>query len=301
MIQISKMDTGHIDLHRQRVDLAALIKDVTGLLAPLALEKNLQVTMRSEPATLEMPLDRDKMLAVLAEIMQQMMDRSAPGTLEISNRVEGNAVQCALSAPLRADAEKNVSEFRLTTSRAILQAHGGRLLIKESAGRCVVSLSVPILSADDFFYERTRGLYEGAVAKSLPMTVVRIYLPQWALMRKMAGEEKASAFWKQLQVLVSQALRSESDFALQSRQNIWLALPGARRGDGQAIVDRIEHHLRESAMPEVPQPVEMGSQVASYPESAQTVESLLLLIGWFTEGRIVSPAAAVAKKIRPAA
>ena len=141
--------------------------------------------------------------------------------------------------------------------RAIVQAHGGRLLFQEKPSGFQATLKLPILSADDFFYERVRQIHEASVAKAADFSLLRLHLPSWTALRNTLGEDPAKTLWSQLLQIVTQALRNESDFAMQTRQNLWLALPGARAEDAQAVADRIQTRLREQTAGSLPMPVEL--------------------------------------------
>lgn len=301
MIESSHADTGRIELRRQRVNVTALVNEVVSMMEAAAQDKKIAFMVRSEPAVIEALLDRDKIWAALLEIFQQATDRASNGIVEIVIAVKGGEVQCTITIPCSGAPGQPIPMLQLTASRSVIRAHGGRLITQGSPTGLQCSWKVPILSADDFFYERARSLHEQAVAKKEAFSLIRLYLPPGTVLRPSVEEDPTTVFWKQLQKVVSEALRNESDFAVLSRQNIWLALPGAQREDGAGIVERIQNGLRDTEGSALMRPIELGSQIASYPEHGQTVEALLLLIGWFTVNRPVAPAPPPSQPTRRAA
>lgn len=280
LIDGSQRRSGKVVIHRQRADFRALVRRAADALAPAAQARGLTIAVGGETAPLEVLFDWDRMLTAMMQAAQTLIDASAPGALQFTASLRGAEVCCVLAGVAPAEAPVDLP---LAAARAILEAHGGRI-DRPASGALQCTLAFPVLSADDFFYERLRQLHEAAMAAGTSLSIVRLQVPGWAELAQSLGAERAAALTTQLQIIVSKTLRSRSDFAIQSRQSLWLTLPEARAKDVDSIMERLQQNFREYVTQnELPPSVSLQTRSVTYPDTGKTVETLLLLLGWFTD------------------
>jgi len=287
LIENSQLTTSRVEIRRQRADLAAVVREAAAFLGPVAQTRGIELSVQNSPPTLEMLFDRERLLPTLTHILQKTLETAAAGRVEISLAAAGKQAQCLMSvfSPGADAPERLRQEAQLAASRAVIEAHGGHMRFQKIPGGFQRIVTLPILNAEDFFCERVRNFHEAVVSHQGTLSLMRLHVPAWAMLRQTLGEEAAGALWTQLLQIVSRALRDDSDVAMQSRQSIWLALPRATRADSQGIAERLRQNLRDYLAQQAiaAPPIELEIKIANYPEDGRAVESLLLLIGWFAQ------------------
>ncbi|HVO33553.1 MAG TPA: diguanylate cyclase [Elusimicrobiota bacterium] len=288
------IDTGRVEIRRQRADLAALVREIAEFLRSVAQAREVTISVRSEPAVVEMLFDRDKLLGGLTQALQKIIEMAGPGALDVSLSGKPTEAQCVIAAPLAAGGTvADQWESRFAPARAIIEAHGGRWSAQKTSTGVQCALVLPILTTEDLFYERVKAMHESAVGHGSSLLLMRVHFPAWPALHQAMGEEAAQALRAYLQQLVSHTLRSSDDFAMQCRQSLWLALPQAKRLDGQHIAERLQQQLLEHlAQQSVNLTVTMDIRIAAFPEDGRTAESLLLLTGWFADAAMTNAAPA---------
>jgi signal transduction histidine kinase len=90
MLDLDKMESGRMQIHREPLDLNAIVSDAVDRVRPNAPEH--PVSLRLDPMLGEMSGDRDKLTQVLANLLSNAVKYSPEGgEIVVSTRVEGNA------------------------------------------------------------------------------------------------------------------------------------------------------------------------------------------------------------------
>jgi len=90
MLDLDKMESGRMQLHRERLDLNAVISDAVDRVRPNAPQH--PVSLRLDPLVGEMHGDRDKLIQVMANLLSNAVKYSPKGgEIVVSSRAEGGA------------------------------------------------------------------------------------------------------------------------------------------------------------------------------------------------------------------
>src|SRR5438128_8388861 len=90
MLDLDKMESGRMQLHRERLDLNAVISDAVDRVRPNAPQH--PVSLRLDPLVGEMNGDRDKLIQVMANLLSNAVKYSPKGgEIVVSSRAEGGA------------------------------------------------------------------------------------------------------------------------------------------------------------------------------------------------------------------
>jgi signal transduction histidine kinase len=91
MLDLDKMESGRMEIHRESVDLNAIVNEAANRLRPNAPEHPL--SLRLDPMVGEVSGDRDKLTQVMANLLSNAVKYSPDGgEIVVSTRVEGSAV-----------------------------------------------------------------------------------------------------------------------------------------------------------------------------------------------------------------
>ena len=153
MLDLDKMESGRMQLHRESLDLNAIVSDAVDRVRPNAPQH--PVSLRLDPLVGEMNGDRDKLTQVMANLLSNAVKYSPNGgEIVVSTRVEGNAAHVVVrdhgmgipEASLEAIFERYGRVESLATRhiqgtglglpivRQIVQLHGGAVWAESSVG-----------------------------------------------------------------------------------------------------------------------------------------------------------------------
>jgi signal transduction histidine kinase len=153
MLDLDKMESGRMQLHREPVDLNAIVSDAVAQVRPNAPQH--PVSLRLDPKLGEMSGDRDKLVQVMANLLSNAVKYSPNGgEIVVSTRVEGNDAHVAVrdhgigipSAALETIFERygrvesvatrhiQGTGLGLPIVRQIVQLHGGAVWAESTVG-----------------------------------------------------------------------------------------------------------------------------------------------------------------------
>ena len=156
-LDISRIETGKIQLRLQHVAVQSLVSDVIELLGPLTNEKNMELTTLMPDADLFADIDRDRMVQVLANLISNAVkfvpDCGGRVTVRVKELDDEISIAVEDNGPgIEADdidkifdrfvqVEKYVGPgshgtgVGLAISKELVELHGGRIEVQSKVGR----------------------------------------------------------------------------------------------------------------------------------------------------------------------
>ncbi|MDQ6857446.1 MAG: GAF domain-containing protein [Chloroflexota bacterium] len=164
MLDLDRMESGRMDLHREPADINAIIADTVNRLGSGSSRHTIELKLdRAVPL---MELDRDKIDQVLINLLSNAMKYSPDGGLiTVTTRVEGDSVHVFVRDPglgIPADSLEKVFErysrlesgatryiqgtgLGLPIARQIVEMHGGRAWVESTPGQgSVFQFTLPL-------------------------------------------------------------------------------------------------------------------------------------------------------------
>jgi signal transduction histidine kinase len=163
MLDLDKMESGRMELHREPVDLNAVVSEAVDRLRPNAPQH--PVTLRLDPLLGEISGDRDKLTQVLANLLNNAVKYSPKGgEIVVSTRVEGNTAHVVVRdhgigipkealdsiferygrVESRATRHIQGTGLGLPIVRQIIQLHGGTVWAESTVGEgSVFHVTIP--------------------------------------------------------------------------------------------------------------------------------------------------------------
>ncbi len=297
LLDVSKIEAGKLEIHRARVDLVALIREVCASFEPLAKERGLQIKMDVTDAHLETLIDRDKILQVFTNLMNNALKFTEKGHVKVSAVLQETGVRCKVAdtgpgiAP--AGLPKLFGKFHqvgnapkgrekgtglgLSLCKGFVELHGGTIWVESRPKEGTEFIfHLPNLGAKEIFRDRVQPLFSEAVARGKALSLLRLSFPEWKTFCAQSEEENIRSTTNELQDFVKTTVRSDSDPVFQKDGVILLALVDADRATAAEIGERIVKNWHESAFV---QSLKLFSppaiQIVSYPEDSSLIEELL--------------------------
>jgi signal transduction histidine kinase len=153
MLDLDKMESGRMEIHREPVDLNAIVNEAADRIGPNAPRH--PMSLRLDPMVGEMSGDRDKLTQVMANLLDNAVKYSPNGgEIVVSTRVEGNAAHVVVrdhgmgipEGALESIFERYGRVESLATRhirgtglglpivRQIVQLHGGAVWVESTVG-----------------------------------------------------------------------------------------------------------------------------------------------------------------------
>jgi signal transduction histidine kinase len=153
MLDLDKMESGRMELHREPVDLNAIVSEAVDRVRPNAPEHPLSV--RLDPTVGEISGDRDKLTQVMANLLNNAVKYSPKGgEIVVSTRVEGSTAHVVVrdhGMGIPKEALESIFErygrvesiatrhiqgtgLGLPIVRQIMQLHGGTVWAESTVG-----------------------------------------------------------------------------------------------------------------------------------------------------------------------
>ncbi len=166
LLDVARIESGRLDLEREPVDLAALIRENVLLNQVLADKKGIRIAFRAEDGLPPVPADRQKIEQVLNNLLSNAMKFSPAGTsvdvtlarndgdAVVSIRDEGPGIpesdrqklfQPFARMSVKSTGGEKSTGLGLAIVRKIVQGHAGRIRVDSEPGRgTTVSFSLPL-------------------------------------------------------------------------------------------------------------------------------------------------------------
>jgi len=280
------------------VDLASLIDEVYKSFEPLARERGLQLRRKTPPPPVDTLIDRDKILQVFTNLINNALKFTSQGHVEISAEVQDRQIQCRVAdtgpgidprnlpkvfskfaqfSTAPAGREKGTG-LGLSLCKGFVELHGGRIWVESRLHEGTQFLFVlPRLQGQELFIDHSKRLLETMVAKGKPLSLLRIGFPQWDDVENAVGPQSSLALWNQFVSRMTGLVGVESDNVFQDRAVLWFALPEVDRQTAQDIIQRIQtqwHDRRSSDPAAMANPPVLEIRRATFPEDGQAIEQL---------------------------
>jgi signal transduction histidine kinase len=165
-LDLTKIETGRIRMHRQMVNLTALAQEIVALFHPQALEKGVNLSLQAGQPIPNIPADPERLKQVMANLVDNALKHTRRGDrVEVS--LVCNAVRMQVSVMDTGegiaskdlglvfdkfyrgagnDAGRQSAGLGLTISKKIIEAHGGDIWVQSEKGEgSHFTFSLPLL------------------------------------------------------------------------------------------------------------------------------------------------------------
>jgi anti-sigma regulatory factor (Ser/Thr protein kinase) len=299
--EMTKLEAGRFEVHRQRVELVTLVRDVAHSFEPLAAERCLRLLLDLVPSRVECFLDRDWMVQVLTNLLHNAIKFTPEGHVTLSLRETHDSVEVTIADTgpgFRAEDVPHVfSKFKrfghptrpedqgsglgLALTKRLVELQGGAIRLDSRPGEGArFAITIPRPSNDQIFKQETLRLLRRAqeMARSLSLAEVRIH--NWGDLQAIFGNEASATILNYLESSLKGSLRDESDFVIQRPGALWLTVFSATKPEAQRVLQRLQRNIREDATKlAIRADIELDTRLYTYPDDGQSGQELLGLLG----------------------
>jgi len=160
LLDVARMDAGHLQLRPQPCPLSELVHEVVDLNAPLAEDRRVQVEV-AVPLNLAASIDRDRIHQVLTNLVGNAVKFTFDGTVTITGRQQGSEAVVSVADTgagilpdvlphvfdrfFTAGQRPNGTGLGLNIAKRLVEAHGGRIWATSEPGKgSTFTFSLPL-------------------------------------------------------------------------------------------------------------------------------------------------------------
>jgi PAS domain S-box-containing protein len=300
LLDISKIESGKIELHKANIDIRGLIEETVGECCRQAEEKGIHLGFRVPEQPVDLCIDGDKIKQVLMNLISNGLKFTpAGGSIEVECKAEQKEVQLSVSDTGCGVAEQDMPRLfekfaqfgrkvgpgekgtglGLAICRGMVELHKGRIWAKSQQGKgTVFTFALPWLDSRDIVSE----LLEQAVRQAVKNNANAGVIVMSAKAKGQEGNGQVQRVLKEVQVLVEQNLRRGVDkTVLRNPDDLVVVLTDCDKSDAAAIKTRLEQTLTQYLVDKnLHSQMEPLIRCAIYPQDGHTTEELLEKVNW---------------------
>jgi len=299
-LNISKIESGKIELHKTNIDIRGLIEETVGECRRQAEEKGIHLGFSVPEQPVDLCIDGDKIKQVLMNLISNGLKFTpAGGSIEVECKAEQKEVQLSVSDTGCGIAEQDMprlfekfAQFHrkvgpgekgtglgLAICRGIVKLHKGRIWAKSQRGKgTVFTFALPWIDSHEVVSE----LLEQAVRQAVMNNTNAGAIVMSVKAKRREDEEQVQRVLKEVQDLVEQHLRRGVDkTVLRNPGDLVVVLTNCSKSDVAAIKTRLEQTLAQYLVDKnLHLQMEPLISYAVYPQDGHTTDELLSKVSW---------------------
>lgn len=297
LLDISKIEVGKMELRRELVDMAALVREVAALFKVPAKNKGLEIREDLPKEKVEVYADRDKMIQVFNNLFGNALKFTEKGRVGVSLVNRERVLECAVSDTGKGISERDLprvfSKFQqfgrsegggekgtglgLAITKAIVEMHQGKIRVEsrlEEGTRFIFTL--PKCPVQEVFKEYVNRGLKSAGREKLPLSVIVFDLENLDQLRQTMSPERVQEVTGNLEDVIRRRVRAETDVLTRNGSTILTVLPGMSRETAVKLASEVrwtyDVYLAQEGLDGE---TALISKVASFPEDGQNGEDLI--------------------------
>jgi signal transduction histidine kinase len=290
LLDVSKIEAGKVELHKQDVDLQALIREVALGFEVKARERGVELRLRLPEKAILVYADEDKLNQIFSNLIDNAVKFTPQGTIEVAVDEDPGKVECRVrdtgigiapeSLPKIFDkftqfgrkdgpGEKGTG-LGLSIVKGLVEIHGGEIRVESELGRgTTMSFTLPKLGFEEKLREYISGLIQEADDRRGTFSVLVFSVRE---IDGLLGQspEQAEAELKELDRTLRKSLRRRADTVMHDHGRFYLILPETKQNDAPLVLERMKEILRQAVAGSVflREAVTLETKALSYPEDA---------------------------------
>jgi len=297
LLDVSRLEAGQIRLHRRLCDLTSVAREVVENFKILVKRKKLEILTDFMPGTIEIYIDREKIIQVLTHLINNALKFTDEGHIKIHLRIRDGFVECkvsdtgkGISAKDLPNAFQNFSQFGrevgpgergtglgLSICKKLVELHHGQIRIESAPAKgTTATFLLPRYTHRDLFKDAIGQAMSRCVEGGSPLSIIIFDILNFEALEKKLGVRAVERIVLKMEKIINGALRRVVDVAIKDTKAIMVLLPDTSRESAFIALGRIsqileDHLIREQKI----SGIELHSSVVCFPQEAKTLEEIL--------------------------
>jgi PAS domain S-box-containing protein len=299
LLDISQIEAKKVELKREVVDIAALVKGIALPFASRFKEKELELKISLAREALEVFIDKDKIIQVFTNLVGNSLKFTEKGYIEIAVAEKEDCMECSVFDTGRGIAEDDLpkvfSKFQqfgrvdgpgekgtglgLSIAKGIVEMHHGKIWIESRFGEWTrFSFTIPKYCSDEIIREHIEKRMAESKRDQNDCFVYTVKFAHFEQCVARYGKARAQKALFRLLEVCKHIITDKDFIAFRNSDELFLLVkPG--KYPVQEIKERLNNALKQAALEAEHKELEMHLTVghAVYPKDADNADDLLAL------------------------
>lgn len=300
LLDISKIESGRVELKKILVDFSSMVKDVSEKwkLESNKKQQSLRVFIPDLPISIY--IDPDKITQLLTNLISNAIKYTPQkGKIDVELKEKKDWVEISVSDTGRGIAKEDLpkvfSKFQqfarqpgpgekgtglgLAIAKELVQMHRGTIMVNSQLGKgSKFTFSLPKMNVEEVFKEYINNGIREAVQRKSSLSLVVIHIARFDQLLKKLGYDQAHNLLKDIEKVINACLHRRADTVVRDTGELIVLLFDIRKADVAVVKARIKKAIdaylsegKEEWIHEVG--VSFGN--ATYPDEARNDQELL--------------------------
>jgi PAS domain S-box-containing protein len=297
LLDVSKIEAGKVELKRELVDVAGLIRQVASSFELNLKEKALELRINVPEKQIDALVDADKLIQVFTNLVGNASKFTDRGYIEISLQEKEKEIECIVADTGVGINEENLPKvfgkfeqfgrlpgpgekgtgLGLAITKGIIELHGGKIWVESKPGQgAKFSFILPKYTTEGIFREYLNNGMREAMDKKARMTLVVISIPEFNKLEQEVSDEKMGAILRSMEGIVKDTVRHEGEAAFSDSGEMMIILGDCDNEGALSVENRLREALDKYLTNEkLPQEIKLRFGSAVYPDEAKDDEELI--------------------------
>ncbi|MBN1870619.1 MAG: HAMP domain-containing protein [Candidatus Omnitrophica bacterium] len=297
VLDISKMEAGKMETKKEQFNIVRLAEKVLSTFELKAKERNIGLRLRFSDQNIDVFADRDKIIQVFTNLINNALKFTLEGSIEVSGKVEGEFVECVVADTgigiSKNDLARTFVKFQqfgrqpgsgekgtglgLTIAKGIIEMHGGKIWVESELGVGTKFIfTVPKFSPES----PLRDFVESGI-KEAQKSNARMSLLAMTMEGRKEGdhdfpEEKRLGYLENLKNVLKEEVHRPGDAVFRDSKGCFVTLFNCNKDHAHNVCSRFKKALDEYLVRErLDSAISLKMGSATYPIDAKDSRELL--------------------------
>ena len=297
LLDVSKLEAGKVRLQRKLCDMTEVVSEVVGNFKVISKQRGLEMLTDFEASKIELYIDRDKIVQVLTNLINNALKFTDTGHIKIHLSAREGFVECRIADTgkgiSKEDLPRAFQKFRqfgrevgpgdrgtglgLSICKKLVELHHGRVKIESVPTKgTVVTIHLPQYTHRDLFKDSIGEAMSRCVEEDSCLSIIIFDILDFDALERKLGPKQAERIVLGMETIINNALRRVADVAIKDTKAIMVLLPDTQKENAYVVMGRLSQILEDYLIREQKSPkVEVHSCVVCFPEEANTLEEIL--------------------------
>ncbi len=299
LLDISKIESGKVELKKDFVDLNSLISELISSFSKHAKDKGLELKVNLPEKQVVLYADAEKLIQIFINLMANALKFTEKGHVEISIIEKENEVECSVSDTgmgiSGGDLHKVFTKFQqfgrvpgagekgtglgLSIAKALVELHQGKIWMESSLGKgSRFSFTLPKYIIETLFKEYAHNGIKEAAEKNGKCSFIMVSIVNFEELKQRLSGEEMRLFLKDIVEALKSGLRRETDALVKDigGGEIMLVLNDCSKEGALVVQARLQQATTEAlAKKWLGKEINLRFGLTVYPDDAKTDEDLL--------------------------
>lgn len=297
LLDISKIEAGRIELKKELVNIADLVRQVVVSFEPKVNKKGLELRINLPSRDIDSYVDADKITQVFTNLVSNALKFTEKGHIEIEVKELEDEIECSVMDTgigiSQDDLPKVFDKFQqfgraagagekgtglgLSIAKGLIEIHRGRIWLESELDKGTkFSFTLSKYSSDIMFKDYVDNAIRRAKERDLRVSIIIVSIVNFDKIKQEFSPEKIDVILKEIEGILKGTLRRQGDIVVKDSGEIIVLLTDCNKENALIIEGRLEQGIDDYLLRQnLTDKVNFRFGSATYPDEARNDEELV--------------------------